>query len=49
MMQSILLSDLIGPLDGQSAKVKFNIFNGREDPLVVYMKNPDIINNQWLF
>ena len=49
MMQSILLSDLIGQLDGQSVKVKFNIFNGYEDPMVVYMKNPDIINNQWLF
>ena len=49
MMQSILLSDLIGLLDGQSVKVKFNIFNGREDPMVVYMKNPEIINNQWLF
>ena len=48
-MQSILLSDLIGLLDGQSVKVKFNIFNGREDPMVVYMKNPEIINNQWLF
>lgn len=25
-MQSILLSDLIGPLDGQSVKIKFNIY-----------------------
>ena len=49
MMQSILLSDLIGPLDGQSVKIKFNIFNGYDDPMVLYMKNPEIINNQWLF
>ncbi len=48
-MQSILLSDLIGPLDGQSVKIKFNIFNGYDDPMVLYMKNPEIINNQWLF
>ena len=48
-MQSILLSDLIGPLDGQSVKIKFNIFNGYDDPIVLYMKNPEIINNQWLF
>lgn len=48
-MQSILLSDLIGPLDGQSIKIKFNIFNGYDDPMVLYMKNPEIINNQWLF
>ena len=48
-MQSILLSDLIGPLDGQSVKIKFNISNGYDDPMVLYMKNPEIINNQWLF
>ena len=48
-MQYILLSDLIGPLDGQSVKIKFNIFNGYDDPMVLYMKNPEIINNQWLF
>ena len=48
-MQTILLSDLVGLLDEQSVKVKFNIFNGYDDPMVLYMKNPEIINNQWLF
>jgi len=31
------------------SKVKFNQSNGEEDPMEVYLHDPDLINNQWLF
>lgn len=48
-MQKILLNDLLKIEDLSKYKIKFNIHNGYEDPMLVYIQNPEIVNNQWLF
>lgn len=35
--------------DLERAKVKFNQYNGEIAPMEVYLRNPDDINNAWLF
>lgn len=50
MPQSILrLNDLLHIEDFRNVKIKFNKFDGETDPLEEYKRNPEIINNQWLF
>lgn len=50
-MDRILLNDLLGlSIDEiNNAKIKFNQNNGEEDPMEVYLHDPELINNQWLF
>lgn len=35
--------------DMDKVKIKFNQPSPDEDPLVLYRKNPDIVNTRWLF
>ena len=50
MEKSIIkLSDLLKFEDLQKVKVRFNQFNGIADPMDEYTRNPDIVNNRWLF
>ena len=48
---NIKLDDLLKIPDSESnnTKVRFNQHDGHDDPIDVYLKNPDIINSQWLF
>lgn len=47
----ILLKDLLRftPEQEEKAKVKFNIYNGSNNPIDIYKNNPDEINKQWLY
>lgn len=47
----IKLDDLlrISSSDADTVKVKFNQNDGNEDPMDIYLNDPDIINSQWLF
>ena len=49
--KKILLQDLLNlsETDMKRAKVKFNIWNGYENPIDVFKSDPEILNNQWLF
>lgn len=44
---TINLNELLH-LDLKKAKVSLNMYNGDEDPLDVYLKDPDIFNHGWL-
>ena len=48
-MNRILLNDLlhISPDTAPNVKVKFNQSNGIDDPMELYLREPDIINNRW--
>ncbi len=48
---SIKIDDLlkISASDVTNVKVKFNQNNGTEDPMDLYLRDPDIVNCQWLF
>lgn len=48
---SIKLDDLLRIPDSEASnvKVRFNQHDGHDDPMDVYLRNPDIINSQWLF
>lgn len=50
-MKKILLDDLlhISPDIVDSVKVKFNQNNGYDDPMDLYLRDPEIVNTQWLF
>ena len=47
----IKLNDLLKLSDEQMsrAKIKFNMYNGYDDPIQLYKSNPDLINKQWLY
>ncbi len=49
--KKILLQDLLHLTDDERsrAKVKFNIWNGYENPIDLFKSDPDVLNNQWLF
>lgn len=49
-MNEILLEDIL-QLNKYSGRVKvrFNQYNGYDDPMEIYKANPDKVNNQWLF
>ncbi|WP_312813716.1 GIY-YIG nuclease family protein [Sedimentibacter sp.] len=51
MKESILLNDLLNlsTENIERAKVRFNQYNGQEDPMEVYLRNPDEVNDIWLF
>lgn len=48
---SIKLDDLLRIPDSESsnAKVRFNQHDGHADPMDLYLRNPEIVNSQWLF
>ncbi|WP_053983679.1 GIY-YIG nuclease family protein [Niameybacter massiliensis] len=48
-MEQLYLNDLLLFDDYSNVKIKFNQFNGDTDPMDEYTKNPDTINNGWLF
>ena len=47
----IKLNDILKFTDQQMsvAKVKFNKYNGYDNPIELYKSNPDLINKQWLY
>ena len=49
-MSEILLEHLLGlkKYEGR-VKVRFNQYNGYDDPMDVYKANPEAVNNEWLF
>lgn len=50
-MKEILLKDLLNFTykELSSVKVRFNQYNGTDDPMDAYKNNPDVVNTQWLF
>ena len=48
-MNKIMLNDILNfdETEIEKAKIKFNIFNGHEDPLDLYKEDPDAVNVQW--
>ena len=50
-MKKILIDDLlhIPPEIACGVKVKFNQHNGYNDPMELYLQEPDTVNTQWLF
>ena len=50
-MKKILLNDLLNipAANFHNIKIKFNQHNGFDDPMALYLSNPNVINNQWLF
>ena len=50
-MDKIMLNDLLKftPEEIREVKIKFNQWDGNNDPMDLYQNNPDIVNNQWLF
>ncbi|BFK80443.1 hypothetical protein I3900191A7_05880 [Clostridium baratii] len=51
MKDKIYLNDLlkIDDLNIENVKIKFNQYNGISNPMDEYMRNPDLVNNNWLF
>lgn len=51
MHKPLLLNDLLHleSIDLERAKVKFNQYNGENEPMEVYLRNPEEVNNAWLF
>lgn len=47
----IKLDDLLRIPESEiyNVKVRFNQHDGHDDPMELYLKNPDIVNSQWLF
>lgn len=50
-MKRILLDDLLHIPDElvSNVKIKFNQHDGNDDPMNLYLRDPEIINTQWLF
>ncbi len=50
-MRKIHLNDLLQFKQEElgNIKIKFNQWNGSDDPMKLYQNNPDIVNSQWLF
>ncbi|MBQ8227744.1 MAG: GIY-YIG nuclease family protein [Clostridia bacterium] len=50
-MNKIKLNDLLRIADsnGNNVKIRFNQNDGNNDPMDLYLKNPEIVNSQWLF
>lgn len=48
-MPKILLNDLLGLRDGELDRsvIKFNQWNGTNDPMEEYTKNPSTVNDGW--
>lgn len=50
MKEHLNLNDLLHLSDAElnSAKIRFNQWNGETDPMDEYKRDPDMINNRWL-
>ena len=50
-MKKIYINDLLclKKEEFEHIRVKFNQHNGTDNPMDLYINNPEIINNQWLF
>lgn len=50
-MKKILLDDILRISAQQAAdvKVRFSQYNGSEDPMELYLRDPEVVNTQWLF
>ena len=50
-MKKILLNDLLdmSPDIAQIAKVRFNQSNSIDDPMDIYLRDPELVNTRWLF
>lgn len=48
-MEKILINDILKFSDEEVSKVriKFNIYNGYNDPMELYKENPSIVNDEW--
>lgn len=48
-MEKILLDDILKIEDSQldTVRLKFNIYNGSDDPVELYKEDPDKVNNDW--
>lgn len=51
MEKRLYLNDLLhlDDIELENTKIKFNQYNGETDPMDEYKREPDRINNQWLF
>lgn len=51
MQKPLMLNDLLQlkQVDLDRAKVRFNQYNGEIAPMEVYLRNPNEVNNTWLF
>lgn len=47
--KEIKLNDLLKIHDLENVRIKLNKFNGVDNPIDLFQKNPDLVNNQWLF
>ena len=45
-MEKILLNDLLH-INEDSVRIKFNVYNGEEEPLERYKAAPEEINDKW--
>lgn len=50
-MSEILLQNILNFTDEQTnaAKAKFNVWNGWENPMDVFLRDKDLVNTDWLF
>lgn len=50
-MEKLYLNDLLhfSEEEYKNIKIKFNQSNGQDDPMDLYLYNPDIVNHNWLF
>ncbi|MBE7056924.1 MAG: GIY-YIG nuclease family protein [Ruminococcaceae bacterium] len=50
-MKGLLLKDLLNFSENEidKVKIKFNQYDGNNDPMELYKNNPEIINTEWLF
>lgn len=51
MIKQLFLNDLLqlSPEDLNRAKIKFNQHDGEIGQMEAYLRNPDYVNNGWLF
>ena len=47
--EEIKLNDLLRIHDLENVRIKLNKSNGVDDPIDLFQKNPELVNNQWLF
>lgn len=45
----IVLNDLLKLDESERVKVRFHMYNGHEEPIDLFLNNPDTINTQWTF
>lgn len=50
-MDKIFLNDLLNFKQDEidNVKIKFNQYDGEDDPMTLYQNDPEIVNTQWLF